>query len=345
MEITRRNDIGADLKAPVAARGGASTPGYALVSVLGIGDIALHYDGNAEAIVGASLVTGPAEPAAIYWVARGSYARRAGARPKWHEESRVPLGRFIPLDPPLALARIRAQQSAILQIRADIVANAQGQPIYFPWVPYGTGPIRTFQSYLVKVPRAVVDLFPQLRAAVDALGQPDTTNPRAAPELLADEVAAAAGRTGGTRRGQGYLADQALRAAVESLAMNAATDHYAAEWIVEDVHATESYDLHCTRGSLVKHVEVKGTTTGGDEVILTPNEVAHVRSTPDTALFVLRGIHAIGRADGSVDVSGGTPTIVDPWQIEDDALTPVGYRYTIPDSARADHRGRCESSI
>ena len=37
--------------------------------------------------------------------------------------------------------------------------------------------------------------------------------------------------------------------------------------------ATESYDLICRRGDEVKHVEVKGTTTDGAEVILTPNEV------------------------------------------------------------------------
>ena len=32
MEVTRRDDMGADLKAPSAARGGGVTPGYALVA-------------------------------------------------------------------------------------------------------------------------------------------------------------------------------------------------------------------------------------------------------------------------------------------------------------------------
>ena len=38
------------------------------------------------------------------------------------------------------------------------------------------------------------------------------------------------------------------------------------------------------RGDEVKHVEVKGTTTDGSEVILTPNEVRHAQENPCTAL-------------------------------------------------------------
>ena len=61
--------------------------------------------------------------------------------------------------------------------------------------------------------------------------------------------------------------------AVEACAMNKATDFYSAQgWTVDDVHGTESYDLICRRGDEVKHVEVKGTTTDGAEVILTPTK-------------------------------------------------------------------------
>jgi hypothetical protein len=35
---------------------------------------------------------------------------------------------------------------------------------------------------------------------------------------------------------------------------------------------------------------VKGTTTDGVEVILTPNEVEHAREYPHTALFILSNI-------------------------------------------------------
>lgn len=73
--------------------------------------------------------------------------------------------------------------------------------------------------------------------------------------------------------------DQEAKAAVEALAMNLATEFYSKTWDVQDVHGTESYDLICRRGREKKHVEVKGTTTDGAEVILTPNEVRHAQDT------------------------------------------------------------------
>lgn len=331
MEVTRRDDIGADLKAPATARGGVVTPGYALVSAVKPGDIVLHYDGKEEAIVGASLATGGPEPTAIYWVARGSYARRAGEQARWLPGIRVPLARLSPITPQLTLDRIREQQKAILRLRAEVEAKANGKPIYFPWVPYGEGPIRTFQSYLVKMPHAAIDLFPELRSAVGQLAEPDTSPPPSAPDLLSDDIAAAAGRSPHPRHGQGYLADQALRTAIEAHAMNAAVDYYSADWQVDDVHSRESFDLLCSRGEVIKHVEVKGTTTGGTEVVLTPNEVQHARSTPGVALFVLHGIRAARQANGSVEVDGGTPMILDPWSIDAGELRPVGYRYTLPE--------------
>jgi hypothetical protein len=40
--------------------------------------------------------------------------------------------------------------------------------------------------------------------------------------------------------------------------------------------------LRCTKGIEVLHVEVKGTQTEGEEILLTPNEVAFVTSHRDT---------------------------------------------------------------
>jgi len=41
-------------------------------------------------------------------------------------------------------------------------------------------------------------------------------------------------------------------------------------------------DLRCTKGIEVLRVEVKGTQTEGEEILLTPNEVAFVTSHRDT---------------------------------------------------------------
>ena len=118
--------------------------------------------------------------------------------------------------------------------------------------------------------------------------------------------------------------------AVEALAMNMATEFYSKAWDVEDVHGTESYDLICRRGDEVKHVEVKGTTTDGAEVILTPNEVRHAREYPYTALFVVSNITVERAEDGTVTATGGKHHCYDPWRLDDGTLTPLGFRYQVP---------------
>ena len=170
MEITRRDDIGADLKAPSAARGGVATASYALVPLVQPGDVVVHYDSRQEAIVGVSVASSAAEPAPIYWVARGSYARRAGEQPRWLPGLRVALDQYRQLEPPVTLAEIRQHKDALLALRQRIQARASGQPIYFPWIPY-QDTLRTFQSYLVKMPQQAISLFPQLRAMVEPGGR------------------------------------------------------------------------------------------------------------------------------------------------------------------------------
>lgn len=98
-----------------------------------------------------------------------------------------------------------------------------------------------------------------------------------------------------------------------------------------DVHGTESYDLICRRGLEVKHVEVKGTTSDGADVILTPNEVAHARRLEHVALFILSNVLVERADDGAATATGGVRHIYDPWHIDDGTLIPLGFRYRVPD--------------
>ena len=330
MEITRRGDIGADLKAPSAARGGVSTASYVLVPMVQPGDIVVHYDSRQEAIVGISVAASAAESAPIYWVARGSYARRAGERPRWLPGLRVILGQYQQIEPPVTLTDIRHQKDALLALRQRIHDRASGQPIYFPWIPY-QDTLRTFQSYLVKMPQDAISLFPELRTMVARAAAQSPGFVAASPAEQAEEaVNDAAGKIARQGRGQGFQLDQDVKVAVEALAMNMAVEFYSADWSVEDVHGAESYDLVCRCGLEVKHVEVKGTTTDGDEVILTPNEVRHAREHPWTALFVLSDITVDRAEDGTVTATGGNPHVYDPWCLDDGTLTPLGFRYQVP---------------
>jgi Domain of unknown function (DUF3883) len=330
MEITRREDIGTDLKAPTSARGGVTTASYVLVPLVQPGDIVIHYDSRQEAITGVSVAASTAEAAPIYWVARGGYARRAGEQARWLPGLRVALQHYRPLQPPVTLTEIRQDKDLLLGMRDRIQQAARGKPIYFPWIPY-QDTLRTFQSYLVKMPQDAISLFPQLRDAVDqasALAS-ELTLPSPAQQA-ADAVKDAAGKVGRPGRGQGFQVDQEAKAAIEALAMNMATKFYSSEWKVKDVHGAHSYDLVCRRGSEVKHVEVKGTTTDGAEVILTPNEVKHAKEHPHTALYVLSNITVERGENGTITASGGKEHCYDPWRLDDGTLIPVGFRYQLP---------------
>ena len=340
MEITGRDDIGTDLKAPSTARGGVATASYALLPMVQPGDIVVHYDSRQEAIVGVSVASSVAEPAPIYWVARGSYARRAGEQPRWLPGLRGALDQYRQLQPPVTLAEIRQHKDALLALRQRIQARASGRPIYFPWIPY-QDTLRTFQSYLVKVPREAISLLSELRTMVDQMeAQPPDfalTSPTEQAEAAMEDAAGKVARPG---RGQGFQLDQEAKVAVEALAMNRATEFYRKAWDVEDVHGRKSYDLICRRGGEVKHVEVKGTTTDGAEVILTPNEVRHAREYPCTALFIVRHI-TVGRTeDGTVTATGGKHHCYDPWQVDDGTLTPLGFRYQVPPAQTEDANTR-----
>jgi hypothetical protein len=111
MEITRpetrRTLIGTQLEAPLLTRRGGLTASWALVPLVKPHDVIVHYNGQSEQLVGASVAVSAPEPTPTWWVARGSYARQAGATPAWLPGIPVPLDKFTNLDPPVQLQALR----------------------------------------------------------------------------------------------------------------------------------------------------------------------------------------------------------------------------------------------
>jgi hypothetical protein len=301
-------DIGVDLHAPLSARGGVDTSGYALVSAVQAGDILILYNSATEQIEGVSRATGERFNQPTWWAARGSYARKAGAKPEWLPGLFVGLEGYHPLITPLALTVIRNRRAALLAVRDALQAEHPGQPLYFPWNPYRDS-LRTFQTYLAKLPRAVLDVLPEVREAVAALVKELTTNVLTDPGVNEAErdVASAAGRPRPPRgsKGQGFTTDQRVKVAIETYAMNAALLHYGALGKVTDTSRTESYDYVVQLDGDSWHVEVKGTTGDPKEVLLTPREVEHAAEYPRVALFVLSNIRVTCDERGEITASGG----------------------------------------
>jgi hypothetical protein len=133
------------------------------------------------------------------------------------------------------------------------------------------------------------------------------------------------------RHGQRRVADTHVRKAIEDRAMAVVMSHFAEEagWTVEDVSRFRPYDLVCRaeEDATEIHVEVKGTTTLGQQVLLTRNEVAHARTFPHPVLAIVSEIDLVDGAEGVV-ASGGRLRLLDPWLIHDAALVATQFIYS-----------------
>lgn len=129
--------------------------------------------------------------------------------------------------------------------------------------------------------------------------------------------------------GQGTLQDAERRKKIEDAAQDRLTRHYEdLGYDVEDVRYKGPYDAIATRHGETLYLEAKGTTTPGDTVIVTRNEVAWARNHPDQCVIgIWAGIQF--NPEGSVAPEAGTFT-VHPWDPNTGALTPRDHDWTPP---------------
>jgi hypothetical protein len=120
----------------------------------------------------------------------------------------------------------------------------------------------------------------------------------------------------------------AVRMAIDNYAMSTAISYFEADgYTVDDVHANQPVDLIVRRDSEVLRVEVKGTQTTGEEVLLTPNEVRYAQVHKlEMMLFILRDVAVHDDGNGTVTVEGGTVSLQN-WDIDTGVLTPLAYKY------------------
>jgi Domain of unknown function (DUF3883) len=100
-------------------------------------------------------------------------------------------------------------------------------------------------------------------------------------------------------------------------------------WRVKDVSSTKPYDFECSKGADKLIVEVKGTTSTGEQIVVTRNEVvAHRARYPTNALIVVHHINLIRGPEGP-SADGGELMMLLPWEIKEDCLQPLAFQYTI----------------
>jgi hypothetical protein len=166
LEATGRLDIGADLRAPLFDDSGKPNWRYSLFRSASVGDFVFHYDTNAAAITGLSMIAGGSYEHPIVWGARGSYARRKGTN-KPHERPGyiIPLSQYRSIDPVIDLGQIRKLSGELKRITSNL-AHESASPIYFPFELSAKREPRLLQGYAFKLPLAFIELFPILQAAV-----------------------------------------------------------------------------------------------------------------------------------------------------------------------------------
>lgn len=154
--------------------------------------------------------------------------------------------------------------------------------------------------------------------------------PNEVPELidLEDAVDKSAGKKRPVR-GMGFRQSKEERDLVEKHAVKIAKAYYNENgWTVTEKGAP--FDLELTRNSERWTVEVKGTTSMGEAVILTRGEVEyHAEAYPNNALVVVRGI-VLDKSTSPPGVAGGVLFEQQPWNIDSGALKVIAYQYTVP---------------
>lgn len=336
-EITDRpkEEVGKNLYCPQSntANPPRSFWSYSLIQEIQPGDIVFHYYSPDHAIIGASVATANLIEEPITWTPHwtgklGKEKKKAPAlpRPGWKRS----LEGYLPLDSPLTLTDIQKSDNFIRDKVAAISKNAR--PLVF--LQMYPKRLRALQGgYVTKMPSELVEHWKILSNIADQLSGlnkvdlPDEATAEAVVADLLEQVAIKKERGG---VGQGFVVDPERRKVIENYAVEKAKEYFDHEGFNEIIELGKPYDLLCSNNNGdVLCVEVKGTTSTGEKIFLTYNEVEHAVQNPtSTALFILHGINAV-LADGKWKPSGGVEEVLWPWRIDRSRLKPLAFQYEV----------------
>lgn len=179
-----------------------------------------------------------------------------------------------------------------------------------------------------------VEFLLELLSNIYLLQETDATIPGSDSPEHQEAIAAiaqAAGRdlTGPRRQGRSRL-PQALKKAIEEHAVEVAIKHLEGKGFtnIKDVGKNHSYDIAAKLDGIDFYIEVKGTMSLGEKVVLTKNEVLlHRQEYPNNALIVVSKID-LDRSEPP-SAKGGKVLFISPWKIVDSDLEALGYDYRV----------------
>lgn len=132
---------------------------------------------------------------------------------------------------------------------------------------------------------------------------------------------------------QGYEQDPEMRSAVELYAESIAKKHYVSQGFRVQKFG-KPFDLLCEKEGESIHVEVKGSRTKLDTVILTINEVSDAENADwQSDLFVVDQI-VVEREGNELVAGGGVARVIQKWVPAKEMLAPSQFKYRLPDESQ-----------
>ncbi len=126
------------------------------------GETVFHYDTVAQAITGWAVASGKVRQRGF--VRRNSQETAVLQPPRWVPSLVMGLGPTTSIEPSVTLAHIAQVQWTLFPVLREF-EDRVGDPLYYPFTIEGPG-LATLQSgHVFKLPRALVEAIPSLRAA------------------------------------------------------------------------------------------------------------------------------------------------------------------------------------
>lgn len=128
--------------------------------------------------------------------------------------------------------------------------------------------------------------------------------------------------------GQGFQSNIVIKRLIEQHAMDMCKEHFIAKgYTVTDTSLNKPYDYIASKGKEKLFIEVKGTQTLGEKIILTKNEVEMSKKYGDQMVLFL--VHSIEMNKKRTKKNSGKVVIKSPWKLNESRLVPISYAYTI----------------
>jgi hypothetical protein len=237
----------------------------------------------------------------------------------------------------MSWGREKLQLDKISNSRLKFEINLEGSGVLAE--AYHRTSLCGFEYQITKVPQddqiiSDIEYLLELLSKIYLLQETDATIPGSeSPEhqQATAAIAQAAGRdlTGPRRQGRSRL-PQAHKKAIEEHAVEVAMKLLAKKGFtnIKDVGNNHSYDIAAKFEGTNFYIEVKGTMSLGEKVVLTKNEVLlHRQEHPNNALVVVSQIE-LDRSEPP-SARGGKILFISPWKIDDADLEALGYDYRI----------------